>query len=122
MTENSPVQFCEGCPFVPSGVVAEVTEIELMTPGEIRRYQSTGQIKDFPGPIEGSTARVIATAVRSSSPAAEVGDEAELFVVSNGNSSNDIKEAIRNCPNPTKVGRLAKALGSKGLCQAMQIR
>lgn len=122
MTDINPVRFCEGCPFVPDGVIAEVEAVELMTPGEIRRSQANGELGNFPGEIEGSTARVISTCVSSTSPLAEVGDQAELFVVSNGHTSNDIKDAIRNCPSPTKVGRIAKALGSKGLCQAMKAR
>jgi hypothetical protein len=105
---------------VPDGIIAEADMVTVPTFSEFKGLTVTSDRPDIVQEYVADTARVIAVAVESDDPDIEVGSESRFAVDREGRTEDEIREAIRSCPGP-KRGRVAKALGLKGTCQAVTI-
>ena len=121
MNVSEGVEFCIGCPYVPAGVTAKVDEVSYTDMAEYRRLRLTQDKPDFVRDYVDTSIKVTTTAVASTNPQVELGDEAIFRVERNGQNEQDVVDAIRNCREP-KVSRIAKALGQKGTCQAVKAK
>lgn len=101
MRDGERVLFCPGeCPHLPDGVIAEVSHVRLDAGGQ--------------------AARVVSTVVESTNAYVEVDAESVMIVDASGKSAEDVKRCIADCAG-AKKGRLAKAIGGKGVCQGLQL-
>jgi hypothetical protein len=114
------VEFCADCPFVPNGVTARVDVIREQNLRDFRGLRITREAPEIIAEIIEDTYRIVSTAVESSNPRIEVGDEASLTVERGGKTQDEVAESIRACDSPRKpkYGRLF----GKSVCQAVQIR
>jgi acylphosphatase len=115
------IQFCVGCPLVPEGVIAQVNTASYTDMAEYRSLADPSEISGFVENYVDTSITIVSTCVESTNPDVEVGDDAIFRIERNGQSEEEAIEATANCTNPKK-GRIAKVLGTKGVCQAVRAK
>lgn len=106
MINGDKPRFCAGvCPNVPADLVVDVDAARQPEFGE--SWNSA------------NICRLICVVAKSKDPDTPVGALETFEVASNGKTPSQIEDDIRQCTSP-KVGRVAKALGSRGTCPAVQ--
>jgi hypothetical protein len=119
MSRFEGIRFCDNCPYVPDGVVAEVQDISYTDMAEYRNLVVTKELPDFVEDYVDTSITVTSVAVTSTNRNVDVGDEAVLRVERNGQNESQVAENLRLCNGP-KRNFVAKALGQRGVCQAVQ--
>lgn len=122
---NNP-RFCEGCPFIPENVVAEVESVVPVGPelGQYRfAYDDINEVdgmtgKELAGHLR-RFSRLTARVIESANPKIAVGDEATVMVLADTKGEAAIKADFDTCPGPKLPGRVARLLGRNSTCQAV---
>lgn len=118
MSQNACPRLCVGCPALPEGVKAELTELQQPTEEYMR------QIK-YGGSSHGREAdRVLAsrlvatfTVIESGNPGIiDVGDTARLLLTSPDIKHSDVREGIDGCIQPVNPTGIQRMLGQKATC------
>lgn len=114
-------EFCVGCPYVPEGVTAKVDTVAYTDMAEYRRLRIAHELPGFVENFVDTSITITSTAIASTNPSVEVGDEAVFRIERDGQTEQAVVDAIRACHEPKK-SRIAKALGQKGTCQAVKAK
>lgn len=113
MSENQDnPRFCEGCPLVPKGVVAELLDAGVVTMADLRRYQFAHDVPEFAESLVGQI-RLHTKAVSSQKSGVDPDDEAHLLVKVKTDVAG-VVQAVRDCDGPRRTfldGRVCRALG-----------
>lgn len=111
-------RFCEGCPYVPDGVIAEVSDVDVLNMGRLSRYRFAREDPETALAVTEIATITSVVAEISGAKGVELGDEATMQIHRHGRDRAEIMDAIRDCPGPQR-SRIQKALGSKGVCLAV---
>lgn len=108
-------QLCLGCPLVPKGVVAELTDLTVLTDSQMTAIKY--RPKNGSEHLRAACATFTVTA--STNPSVKVGEVAEQHYVTHGQSRPQIEDHFAACEAPPKRGIVAKVLGSSAVCNGL---